>query len=162
MYSLPGGEYPRRAVFLPVACYVVKPDLQRFKRKEKYSGFPEAEAWYDKDGTLTYFWSSEIERTDEERISMSYDLSRFENTFIPVPNPFKKGDIVRSTTRRERHGVVVTSQQEWEEFLNQVASGKAKWADFSDASITVDFLWDDGGIMHSHVNSAFLKKVDKD
>lgn len=130
------------------------------REAKKSKGYPKAAAQYGKDGTLEHFWSSEIEKSNKENIPILYDLSRFETAFIYIPNPFERGDIVRSTMGRERHGVVVTSQQEWEEFLDRVESGKAKWADFSDASITVDFLRDDGGIMHSHVNPAFLEKYE--
>lgn len=135
-------------------------DIERCIVEHDYSGFPEAEAWYDKDGTLTYFWSSEIERTDEERISMSYDLSRFENAFIYIPNPFERGDIVCLTTGREGHGIVATSQREWKEFLERVKAGKARGADHSDASITVDFLQDNGKIGHNHISPAFLEKFE--
>ena len=135
-----------------------EPDIERCIVEHDYSGFPEAEAWYDKDGTLTYFWSSEIERTDEERISMSYDLSRFENAFIYIPNPFERGDIVCLTTGREGHGIVATSQREWKDFLERVKAGKARGADFFDASITVDFLRDNGKIGHNHISPAFLEK----
>lgn len=91
---------------------------------------------------------------------MSYDIQRFENAFIHIPNPFGRGDIVRLTTDHEGHGIVETSQLEWQEFLERVESGGAKWADFSDASVTVDFLQDDGGIMHSHISPAFLERFE--
>lgn len=125
-----------------------------------YCGWSEATAQYSKDGILEFFRSSEVERSDEEHISMSYDLARFENAFIFIPNPFDRGDIVRSTAEREAHGIVATDLLEWAAFLGRVESGDAKWADFSDASITVDFLQDDGHISHDHINPAFLEKFE--
>lgn len=135
-------------------------DMEECVTEHDYCGHSEAEAWYGKDGMLEYFWSDEIERSDEEHLSRSYDLKRFENAFIFVPNPFETGDIVRLTTDCEGHGIVATSQLEWQAFLERVESGRAKWADFSDASITVDFLQDDGQISHNHINPAFLEKFE--
>ena len=123
-------------------------------------GWSEAAATYGKDGILEYFWSSEIERSDEEEISMSFDPARFENAFFPIPNPFDIGDIVRLATDREAHGIVATSQREWREFLERVTSGKLKEVDFVDASITVDFLQDNGHISHNHINPVFLEKFE--
>lgn len=130
------------------------------KKPKCYRGSPEAGAHYDKDGTLKYFWSAETDRTDEERLSSSFDPARFENAFIFVPNPFERGDIVKLAKDREAHGVVATSQQEWKEFLEQVKTRKANIVDFVDASITVDFLQDDGSISHSHINPVFLEKFE--
>ena len=135
-------------------------DMEECVTEHDYYGHSEAEAHYDKDGTLIFFWSDEIERSDEENISRSYDLKRFENAFIFVPNPFETGDIVRLTSDHEGHGIVATSQLEWQAFLERVESGRAKWADFSDASIIVDFLQADGKIGHDHINPAFLEKFE--
>lgn len=137
-----------------------EPDIEKCITEHDYSGSPEARAHYDKDGTLEFFWSSEIERTDVENLDRAFDPARFENAFIFVPNPFERGDIVRLTTDRKGHGVVATSQQEWKEFLEQIKTRKAKIVDFVDASITVDFLWDDGSISHSHINPVFLEKFE--
>ena len=135
-------------------------DIERCIVEHDYCGRSEATVWYNKDGALEYFWSSEIERSDEEEISMSYDLSRFENAFIYIPNPFERGDIVRLTTVREGHGIVATSQREWKEFLEWVKTWKKKGVDFSDASITVDFLQDNGKIGHNHINPVFLERFE--
>ena len=135
-------------------------DMEECVEEYDYRGLPEAGAQYDKDGTLEYFWSAELERSDEENISRSFDSTRFENVFIKVPNPFERGDIVRLTTDPEGHGIVQSSQLEWQEFLERVASGRAKWVDFSDASITVDFLQDNGHIGHDHISPVFLEKFE--
>lgn len=137
-----------------------EPDIEKCITEHDYRGFSEAGAQYDREGTLEYFWSSEIERTDAENLDRAFDPVRFENAFIFVPNPFERGDIVRLTTDHKGHGVVATSQQEWEEFLEQVKTRKANIVDFVDASITVDFLRDDGSISHSHINPVFLEKFE--
>lgn len=65
---------------------------------------------------------------NEEHLSMSYDLKRFENSFIGIPNPFERGDIVRLTTEYKRHGTVATVQQEWQKLLETGKVRGAKWA----------------------------------
>lgn len=125
-----------------------------------YDGSPEASAAYDKDGTLTDFWSSEIERADEEELKVLYDPALFTNAFIFIPNPFELGDIVRLTYDHDAHGIVALSQEEWSEFLERVNSNQMKGVDFSDASLTVDFLQENGHIMHSHICPAFLEKFE--
>lgn len=120
-------------------------------------GFPEARAEYSGDGTLEYFYSTEIDRSDEEMLSTAFDPARFENAFIHVPNPFERGDIVRLTADRGERGVVATSQAEWTEFLEKVTSQELKGVDFVDASITVDFLQRDGTFSHEHICPAFLE-----
>ena len=91
---------------------------------------------------------------------MSYDLSLFQNAFITVPNPFERGDFVRSTEDPAAHGVVETSQQEWKVFLKRVESGEIRGSDFFDTSIVVDFLQNDRHLMHSHISPAFLEKYE--
>lgn len=135
-------------------------DVEACMTQSDYCGESDAVARYDKAGTLQYFWSAEIERSDAENISRSFDHARFENAFIPVPNPFESGDIVRTTSQPALHGIVATSQQQWNELLEQVESGNAKWADFIDASITVDFLLEDGQISHEHISPAYLEKFE--
>lgn len=115
---------------------------------------------YNKDGELTYFWSSEIDRGFKEMIRLEYDGTRFENAFIAVPNPFEKGDIVRYINGDES-GVVFTSRKENTDYVERVKSGKLGCiVDFFDSGITVDFLQKNGRFVHSHINSAFLEKYD--
>lgn len=122
--------------------------------------FSEARAEYGRDGTLEYFYSDEIDRSDEEMLSRSFDPARFENAFIHIPNPFERGDIVRLTTDRGERGVVATSQAEWTEFSEKVKSRELKGVDFIDASITVDFLQSGGTFSHEHICPAFLESFE--
>ena len=114
-----------------------------------------AEASYSKDGVLQFFWSTEIERTDEEHLKRSYDPESYENAFIPFPNPFEMGDIVQ-VVGEKGPGIVSTSQLEWQKFLERVEAGL--YVDFSDASIIVDFLQDNGTIMHGHICPVYLER----
>ena len=117
-------------------------------------------AWldYTQDGILQDFWSQEIERSDKGNIERLYSPNRFENAFVPMPNPFERGDIVRRLPNG-CHGVVSTSAEEWLDLLEKVNAGKYKGSDFSDASVTVEFVHEDY-ICHDHVNPAFLERYE--
>ena len=128
--------------------------------KSEYSGHAVADAKYGKDGVMTYFYSSEIERPPEENLKIQYDPESFENAFINVPNPFEYGDIVRLTTDENSHGIVSTSQAEWKRFLESANAGMRKGLDFFDSSIRVDFLQDSGRIGHGHSCPLFLEKYE--
>ena len=111
---------------------------------------------YDKEGVLLYF-TSEMERDLKEELEMLFDPARFENAYMENPNPFEKGDVVH-VVGTDRYGIVLISQTEWEAYklrMNQV-TGK----DFIDASITVDFLCQNGEFSHDHVNPIFLEKIE--
>ena len=136
------------------------PDIMECILEKEYAEFSEAWAKCDKDGTLTLFWSSEIERSYEEKVRKACDPHLFENAFIAVPNPFERGDIVRSTMKHAKHGVIETSQQEWKEYLERTKSWGKESLDFYLSGIAVEFLQDDGHLMHSHVNPAFLEKYE--
>lgn len=110
-----------------------------------------------KEGTLRYFYSSEIERDAQEELERLFNTQRFENSYIDIPNPFEVGDIVCLTTDNG-HGVVVTSQEDWRQYKEIMKN--AKYKNFGDASIIVDFLMDNGHISHAHVNPIFLEKYE--
>lgn len=116
-----------------------------------------ASFYYTKEGTLRYFYSSEIERDAQEELERLFNTQRFENSYIDIPNPFEVGDIVCLTTDNG-HGVVVTSQEDWRQYKEIMKN--AKYKNFGDASIIVDFLMDNGHISHAHVNPIFLGKYE--
>ena len=118
----------------------------------------EVEAQYDQNGTLLRFYGGEIERSDEEEIHRAFAPELFENAFIIVPNPFERGDIVRLTGDHAKHGVIETSQQEWKRYVERMKSWDREDLDFYDSGITVEFLQENGHLMHDHVNPAFLEK----
>lgn len=114
---------------------------------------------YNKDGVMTSFYCADELKDDREVISMLYDLDRFENAFIFMPDPFEMGDIVKCLGSGEP-GIVTFSHEHWENFLEDVRSGKQKNCDFFDASIVVDILNDDGTFSHDHINPAFLERYE--
>ena len=114
---------------------------------------------YNKDGELTYFWSREVERSDKEKQTLIFDVRRFENAFIAVPNPFELGDIVRRIGGDES-GIVAASREENDERVEKALSGEWGAADFFDSGITVDFLQKSGQFGHNHISPAFLEKFE--
>ena len=66
-------------------------DIKECITEHDYWGHSEAAATYSKDGTLKYFWSSELERSDEENVSMSFNPARFENAFFLSLIPSREG-----------------------------------------------------------------------
>lgn len=122
-------------------------------------GYPVAEAWYSQNGILELFFSYEIDRSDEEVIARHFDPARFENAFIRVPNIFQRGDIVK-IVNREGHGIVSTSQREWQELLERVEAGKQGYADFQNATVNVDFLEGDGSISPKCICPVFLERYE--
>ena len=114
---------------------------------------------YDKDGRLTYYHCANVLRDDREVMSLLYDLSRFENAFIFMPNPFEVGDIVKETEFGEV-GIVETSMKGYENFHERIRSGELTGCDLFDSRITVEFLCENGTFSHNHVSPAFLEKYE--
>lgn len=125
---------------------------------EDDDGHEEAALTYDQEGVLLYYWSDEIERSDEKELELSFNPQRFENAFLSrMPNPFERGDIVRITGDKS-HGIVESSQEGWKDFLARVEAGL--YVDFIDASITVEFIRENGKISHDHIHPIFLERYE--
>ena len=90
-----------------------------------------------------------------------FETDRFENQFIPWPNPFDTGDIVRAIgDDEETIGIVNTGKDDYNELLERVREGL--YVDYSDASLTVEFLCEDGSFSHDHLSPINLERVDVD
>lgn len=131
-------------------------DVAGLTIERDYDGSPVVRAKYGEDGVMTYFYSDEIERPVAEGLEKLY-AAPFENAFIHVPNPFECGDIVRD---EEAHGIVNTSQADWQDRLERVNAKKCKGVDFTSTCIMVDFLQDDGHIEHGLICPVFLEKYE--
>lgn len=123
-------------------------------------------ASYQADGRLTHFYSLELEQTVDARTKVEHDYSpkRFTNAYIPYPNPYERGDVVFFAARRgqlrELPGIVETSREEWRKYQERIRSGLN--VDQSDASLTVEWLHEDGKIWHSHNAPVFLEKLESE
>jgi hypothetical protein len=110
---------------------------------------------YDKSGDITYYWTEEAPH--DEQIACS-DLSRFENAYISLPNPFEKGDIVK-ITNSNTVGIIETSSNEWLHFDSLAKELNSEWLD---ASIMVEFFTSEHSLGHDHISPLFLEKTQID
>lgn len=150
----------RRKLITPQARFNPRMNFSPSVQVEPYFGRPVAEYHYDAGGVLQRYWSEETAPEERDRVE-DWGAARFEDRFVLLPNPFELGDIVCMTDAPEQVGVVETSQEGWRIFLERV---RAKpWAeDFQDASITVEFLMENGEFSHSHILPIFLDRVKLD
>ena len=108
---------------------------------------------YDKNGNARYYWSIEMK---QETYPDFEEKDRFENSYISIPHPFRNGDIVKNIATG-RIGIVTcfNDQADWEEYDNSMKTSDT--ADFSDAMVTVEFLYDDGCFSHDHIRPMYLE-----
>lgn len=140
--------------FNPYLC-PGKPEEELLVVEERdYDGSLEGELLFSPEGEASSLWVDQRKLSVEDSYSM-FDPDLFENIFFPPPNPFERGDVVQLLWNR-RYGVVRTSQKDWKVFLER--QRRWEYHDFSDASIIVDFLTDDGRYSHSHINPVFLER----
>lgn len=121
-----------------------------------YYGQPVAEYWYDKDSAPQMFlcWSHEITQEEWERMEL-WNAARFEERFVSLPNPFRRGDVVCWVNTPEEVGVVETSQEEWQDI-------QAKKRDFISASVEVEWLKEDGKFTRGQVQPIHLERATLD
>jgi hypothetical protein len=130
------------------------------ENETEFAGYPVATAGYNDKGEFMHFYSSEVERLDADKLEDCFSPELFKNAFIYMPNPFERGDIVRTIVDRSAHGFISESREAVEKFHERVRQGL--YVDYIDASMTVDFIGDDGTICHSHINPAYLEKFEPD
>lgn len=122
--------------------------------------WPLAWAYFDPDGQMTRFGSSELPPESRADVERKFDPTRFENAFVELPSPFEAGDIVRTVApcgREGRAGIVETGREEWAEMTGRLKS--SGYADFSDGALVVSFL-KGGTFAHEHVPPAFIERFD--
>jgi hypothetical protein len=98
---------------------------------------------YDKEGNVTEYWTND---------SVQADNTRFEDAFVNIPHPFKKGDIVR-IVGTNNFGVVesLLENEDIKRFNDSL--------DWTDCSVMVEFLSDKGDFYHNHINPLLLEKA---
>lgn len=126
--------------------------------KCNYFGDDIAGCDYDAQGNPLCCWSFEI--PEEEKKTIDWGYGRFEWRFIEFPNPFDLGDIVR-VVGSDIIGVVSTSQKMWHEYLHRIKE-RSLMVDFSDASLVVEYLPEEGEVSHIHIQPVYLEKVEVD
>ena len=111
---------------------------------------------YNTEGQLISvdFWE---QKEEEKEAGQIWDC--FEDAFISVPSPFRRGDVV-TLMGSNRVGVVETDSRQWEEFVRK-AQEKGVAFDWFDAALTVCFLTEDGSFSHNHINPIWLEYATK-
>lgn len=125
---------------------------------QSYTGDAISGCRYDATGQLLDCWSYEM--TAEETATVEdWGANRFEWRFVQLPNPFEYGDAVRFINSN-RIGVVKTSQKDWSQLLRNYSAGK-QVLDYTDASLTVEFLQENGASNHEHIQPIYLEKYNQ-
>lgn len=119
------------------------------------------EICYDTDSNISSFWDNELDESPAHFITPE-ERERFELAYIDIPYPFRIGDIVR-VVDSDRIGIVMsprseTDYQEFREKLNKLKStGKV---DYSDCTVLIDFIDDNGEFDHDHISPLWLEYVE--
>lgn len=126
------------------------------KKIEKFNASSVSGIYFNEKGEITDFWSEEI---DICRDLQWLKGNRFENTYISLPHPFRRGDIVRVIGTDEL-GIVseFSTTEEWIEY-DKWAKSLGNKVDWTEVSITVDLLLEDGSFVHNHINPTNLEYV---
>lgn len=130
------------------------PDVEKIDYYE-YKGHPEGEIELDEKGEILRVWSREM--TDEEEDAVDeYKKERFEFQFINIPFPptFTKGIPVKYIPSGE-YGIIEAGSDIWGDFTDRISKGL--YVDYSDMSIIVQFLGENGRWCHSHINPIDLE-----
>lgn len=119
----------------------------------------EGRAWYTKDGEMLHCASFPY------MLGISRDLdcggsARFEDAYIPLQNPFERGDIVR-IAGDSRPAIVQESREQWDSLVERNLKGPyICYPTFEDNCLRVEFLGEDGEMFHEHPHILSLEKID--
>lgn len=98
---------------------------------------------FDDRGKLAGCWSYEVEWCGEKDEG---DKTRFENAYVELPHFFRTGDLVRAAGMDDI-GIVLEEP-------------KSMSHDYSDCSIRVEYIGEDGKFVHDHVPLTALEHAD--
>ncbi len=113
---------------------------------------------YPTVGNLYFSEAGELQGYDSEEREPQFDerqlQERFENRYITLPNPFRRGDIVR-IAGTEQYGVVrsYVDDAEWEKYDHMCKASSVDsypYPEFDSMLITIDLLWGNK-FGHEHV-----------
>lgn len=119
---------------------------------------------FDVTGELDYFWSEAVSQKEwaANRIERK---SRFEERYISFPHPFQRGDIVKNVLTDEV-GIIadipVFEEDDINDDNNELWDRLLSYRDYTDASIRIEFLMEDGQFRHEHVLPIYLEYANLD
>ena len=140
---------------------IVPPDEfnTHLKTKEKkYKGESISSLTFNLDGKICSYWTCEVPQREIDKIE-NWGKTSFEHRFVFIPNPFDRGDIVREIGT-DRIGVVDTSKEEWNAFLQRVREENLNLS-FCDMELSVGFFDENGKIdRYAPVHPMWLEKIE--
>ena len=133
----------------------LNPDLFTEKQDElvEYSGDAVACLYLDGNANITNLWSNELDEKENKTVD-EFRRDRFEYQFLALPYIHHEGLPVRYIPTGE-YGIIETSADEWNRFLDRVNNGL--FADYSDSVLSVYFLTEKGYWSHQHCNPIYLE-----
>ena len=125
----------------------------------EYCANPDGEVEYFADGEIRSWWNYCL--PDEvKNLADEWSTERFENYPLLLENPFDRGDIVMED---DKIGVIDISKEDMESDYEKIKNGEKKHCDYWDSTSTiVQYIREDGRIIHSHPSLLFLKKVNRE
>lgn len=123
---------------------------------EKYDGQSLGSITFNDNFEIRRIWSNEMPIKREKQVD-SFNPERFEFAYTEIPfslSDFKEGTIVHDL-RADRYGVIDTTTEEWEKFMERVRNGLQ--VDFIDYSLTVYFICESGRWTHDHIHPIYLE-----
>lgn len=122
---------------------------------EKYDGQSLGSITFNDKYEIRRIWSNEMPIKREKQVD-SFNPDRFESAYTEIPfslSNFKEGTIVHDL-RSDRYGVISTTTEEWEKYMECVHNGLQ--VDFIDYSLTVYFICESGRWTHDHIHPIYL------
>lgn len=124
---------------------LIEPDEGKQIEEEDCPGASVGEIRFDKQGRILSCSTYELSK-ERDLLVKTLSNKRFENAFVPFPNPFKTYDHVKviqsgELCREGATGWISTSDQDWEEEKVR-ASQEDAYHDWSDAVLFIDY-WDE-------------------
>lgn len=136
---------------------------------ERVVDYSFGELHFNSRGWLEYYCTKDFEdESVADVLEREFSGKVFYNSFIELPFPFEKGDFVRLVDNKEEEpaggircliGIVDTSREDYEDFLRRAGD---MHVEAGDASVTVQFMYEDGAFMHDHIMPLFLEKAEAD
>lgn len=117
-----------------------------------YDGQEAASITLERNGRIKNLFSNEM--TLDEETAVEYNSDRFEMKYFEIPFEGVAGTPVKhiyDSDNYDNYGILLTDTAEWSEFLRI-----PRFKDFSDISVTVVYLNEQGLWSHKHINPLYL------
>ena len=114
---------------------------------------------FDNQGQVQGYYSSEVEWTAKKP---ELDRERFENAFIKIPHPFRKGDFVKAKNNDWLEDEVCIVECSNDEIVETIKEQSSANRDYSDASLRVAYIYASARFGHEYVKIVDLEYATPD